>query len=168
MGEIKIPKSRIAILIGKKGEIKKKIESLTKMKLNISREGDVIVGGEGLGNYLAVQVVRAIGRGFNPEVALRLLKEGFILEIINIKEYTGKAEKKFIRIKGRLIGRQGRVWKKIEEKTNTNISIYGKTIAIIGCVDDVSLARRAFEKLLKGSPHGKVYKFIELELEKKE
>ena len=167
MNEIKIPKARVAVLIGKKGEVKKKIEKLGKVKLNISKDGYVIIKGEGLDCYLAIQVIRAIGRGFNPNIALDLLKENYLLDIINIKDYTGKSEKKFIRIKGRLIGKKGKAWKKIEEKTDTKISIYGKTIAIIGKIDNVYVVRRAFERLLRGAPHGKVYKFIDLELKKR-
>lgn len=167
MSEIKIPKARVAVLIGKKGETKKKIEKLAKIKLDISKEGDVVISGEGLGSYLAMEVIKAIGRGFNPNIALKLLKENYILQILDIKDYAGKSEKKFVRIKGRLIGKKGSTWKLLEEKTNTDISIYGKTIAIIGEVDDVDITRRAFEKLLKGSPHNKVYSFIELELKRR-
>lgn len=167
MTEIKIAKARVAVLIGKKGETKKRIEKLAKIKLNISKEGDVIIVGEGLGGYLAMEIVKAIGRGFNPNIALKLLKENYVLQTLDIREYTGKSEKKFVRIKGRLIGKKGSTWKLIEEKTNTDISVYGKTIAIIGEANDVSLSRRALEKLLKGAPHSKVYGFIELELKKK-
>ena len=167
MDEIKIPKARVAVLIGKNGEIKKKIEKLTKIKLKISREGDVIIDGMGLGSYLAVEVVKAIGRGFNPSIALKLLKENYILQLLAIKDYAGKSEKNLVRIKGRLMGKKGSTWKLFEEKTNTDISVYGKTIAIIGEVSDVDIVRRAFEKLLKGSPHSKVYMFIELELKKR-
>ena len=45
--ELKISKERIAILIGKKGETKRRLETLTKSKINIdSKEGDVIIRGE--------------------------------------------------------------------------------------------------------------------------
>lgn len=168
MNELKIPKARVAVLIGKKGEIKKRIEKLTEIKLNISKEGDVLIEGTGLGSYLATEIVKAIGRGFNPKIALRLLKENYVLIILNIKEYTGKSEKKFERIKGRIIGKKGFVWKMLEEKTNTNVSIYGKTVSVLGLAENVDLARRAFEKLLYGAPHNNVYKFIELELKKRE
>lgn len=167
MNELKIPKARVAVLIGKKGETKKKIEKLTEIKLNVSSEGDIEIIGEGLGSYFAMEIVKAIGRGFNPNIALKLMKEDYILQIMDIRDYTGKSEKKIVRIKGRLIGSQGRTWKLFEDKTNTAISIYGKTISIIGKCMDVDLARRAFEKLLHGSPHGKVYKFIETELNKR-
>ena len=37
--ELKIPKERIAVLIGKKGETKRVIERTTKTKLKVSRNG---------------------------------------------------------------------------------------------------------------------------------
>ncbi|MCX6707311.1 MAG: KH domain-containing protein [Candidatus Woesearchaeota archaeon] len=38
--DIKIPKDRVAVLIGKKGEVKKEIEECTKSKIKIdSKEG---------------------------------------------------------------------------------------------------------------------------------
>ena len=167
MSEIKIPEVRVAILVGKKGEIKRRIESKTNTQLEISKEGDVTIEGESMNVYVAELIVKAIGRGFNPNIALKLLNENNALDIIDIKENIGGSEKKFKRIKGRLIGTQGRAWKMLEKKTNTDVSIFGKTISIIGKIEDVDIARRAFEKLLGGSPHGKVYKFIEMELKRR-
>ena len=45
--ELKMPKERVAVLIGTKGETKKEIELATKTKLDIdSKEGDVTIRGE--------------------------------------------------------------------------------------------------------------------------
>ena len=41
--ELKIPKDRIAVLIGKNGEVKREIEELTESRIEIdSKEGDVV------------------------------------------------------------------------------------------------------------------------------
>lgn len=167
MDEIKIPKIRVAVLIGKKGTTKRKIEESTKTKLDVSKEGHVIIEGESFNTYVAKLIIRAIGKGFNPDTAFTLLNEENILEVIEIKNYIKNSERQFKRVKGRLIGAQGKARNTLESLTNTDISILGKTIAIIGKVDDVDLARRAVEKLLSGSPHGKVYKFIETELKRR-
>lgn len=160
--ELKIPKERVAVLIGKKGTTKKHIEKKTKTKLDVKSEGDVIITCEDNINFLVAQnMIKAVGRGFNPEIAGLLLDEDNILEIINILDFTGKSKKKFTRIKARLIGTQGRSRKLIEQMTNTEISIYGKTVSIIGSFDNVLLAKKALEHLLSGAPHGNVYKFIE-------
>lgn len=160
--DTKIPKERIAVLIGKEGITKKQIESATNIKLKIdSKEGDVFLEGEdALGLYSAREVVKAIGRGFNPEIALLLLKQDYMFEMINMLDYV-KSKNHMIRLKGRVIGAEGRSRKTIEELTETYISVYGKTIGIIGFSENVAIAKKAVESLLSGSPHSSVYKWLE-------
>ncbi|MEK6900583.1 MAG: KH domain-containing protein, partial [Nanoarchaeota archaeon] len=89
--ELKIPEERIAVLIGASGETKKEIERETKCKLDISKEGDVMISGDdGLMLFTAREIVRAVGRGFNPKVALLLLKPDYALEMIDMSEIAGK------------------------------------------------------------------------------
>src|SRR3989338_2713910 len=161
--EIKIPKDRIAVLIGKSGETKKKIESETHIKLNInSKDCDVSISGEdALGLYTAREVVRAISRGFNPEYALQLLKSDYSFEVFNIIDYVGKNKNAILRLKGRIIGKEGKARRIIEELTEANLCVYGKTIGIIGEIENVSIARRAVQSLLSGAPHANVYKWLE-------
>ncbi|MBU0535836.1 MAG: KH domain-containing protein [Nanoarchaeota archaeon] len=161
--DIKIPKERVAVLIGKKGEVKKEIENSTSTKLHIdSNEGEVSVRGEDpVGLLSAREIIKAIGRGFNPELATLLLKQDFCLEIVNIGDIAGKSKKKLLRLKGRIIGEEGKSRKTIETLTETNISVYGKTIAIIGKHANVNLARRAVESLISGSRHSAVYRALE-------
>ena len=160
--DTKIPKERIAVLIGKDGITKKQIESATNIKLKIdSKEGDVFLEGEdALGLYSAREVVKAIGRGFNPDIALLLLKQDYMLEMINMADYI-RSKNSMIRLKGRVIGAEGRSRKTIEELTETYISVYGKTIGIIGFSENVAMAKKAVESLLSGSPHSSVYKWLE-------
>ncbi len=161
--EIKIPKDRVAVLIGKKGFVKRKIQKLTDTKIIVdSREGDVTVEGEdSFAAYNTQMIIKAIGRGFNPDIALMLAHENYSLEIIDITEFTGKSEKKIKRIKARIIGTKGKAWKMIERLTGCHISVYGKTVSIIGPVEEVILARQAIEELLKGAPHSNAYRFIQ-------
>lgn len=161
--EIKIPKDRVAVLIGKKGVAKKKIQRLTNTKLIIdSKEGDVIIeSDDSFDAYNTQLIIKAIGRGFNPDVALLLTKENYNLEIIDITEFTGKSKKKMHRIKARLIGTEGKAWKTIERLTDCRLAVYGKTVSIIGPAEEVVLARQAVEDLLKGAPHSHVYKFVQ-------
>ncbi|MBR9692291.1 RNA-processing protein [Candidatus Woesearchaeota archaeon] len=159
--ELKIPKDRIAVLIGKKGEIKKEIETLTKTHINIdSKEGDVFISGnEAISLFNAREIVKAIGRGFNPEIAKLLFKPDYSLEIIDIEEYAGT--KNLRRVRGRLIGTEGKARKTIEGLTECYVSVYGRTVSIIGNVENVNIARRAVEGLLKGTKHGNIYKWLE-------
>lgn len=161
--EMKIPKDRVGALIGKKGEIKKYIEGKANLKLEIdSKSGDVaLMGEDSVALYETKNIIGAIGRGFAPETAFQLFNEKNVMEIIDINDYSGKSQKKFERLKGRVIGSEGKARKMIEDMTETNISVYGKTIGIIGELEHASMARRAVEQLLAGSPHGTVYRWLE-------
>lgn len=159
---LKIPYDRVAVLIGPNGTIKKEIEDATNTKLNIdSKEGDVsITGKDAILLYSAREIIKAIGRGFNPEIALQLLKTDNSFELIDINEYV-KNKNQHNRIKGRVIGKDGSSRRTIEELTETYIVVYGKTVGIIGTPEKVTVARRAIESLLSGSPHSTVYKWLE-------
>ncbi len=160
--ETKITKDRIAVLIGTEGDTKKQIEESTGSKIRIdSKEGDVFIeGSDALGLYSAREVVRAISRGFNPDIALLLLKPDYMLEIISLRDYTSE-KKHMLRLKGRVIGAEGSSRKTVETLTETYICVYGKTIGIIGMPEGVESARKAVESLLNGSPHSNVYKWLE-------
>ncbi|HLD96824.1 MAG TPA: KH domain-containing protein [Candidatus Nanoarchaeia archaeon] len=160
--ELKIPLARVAVVIGTQGKVKKEIEDATSTHLQIdSAEGDVFITGEdALGLYTAREVVIAIGRGFNPELAKLLLKQDYAAEHINIDDYA-KTRNHEIRIRGRVIGAEGRARKVIEELTDCHISVYGKTITLIGQVETLPICKRAIEKLLSGSQHSTVYRWLE-------
>ena len=76
-------------------------------------------------------------------------------------EYVGKSNDAMIRLKGRVIGRDGKSRKLIEELTECSISVFGKTISIIGSAESAAAARQAVESLLRGSTHANVYKWLE-------
>ena len=161
--ELKIPQERVAVLIGKKGEVKKTIEIDTKTQVKVdSLEGDIFIYGEdALGLYTAREVIRSIGRGFNPDIAKLLLKQDYVFEYIGINEFTGRSKNTMLRLKGRVIGKEGRSRKLIEELTESYISVYGKSVCIIGTAESAAMAKRAVEALLSGSTHASVYKWLE-------
>lgn len=160
--ELKIPKERIAVLIGKDGATKDDLESQTNSVISVdSKEGDVrITSTDSVQVYILKDIVKAVGRGFNPEIAMRLLKQDFVLELLSLSDFV-KSQNQIMRLKGRVIGKGGKARETIEELTETNISVYGKTIAIIGFCDDVAVCKKAVESLLSGSPHSSVYKWLE-------
>ncbi|GIU70395.1 MAG: RNA-processing protein [Candidatus Woesearchaeota archaeon] len=160
--ELKISKDRIAVLIGSKGETKKELESITDCKINVdSKEGDVIITGKDpISLFSLKEVIRAIARGFNPELSKQLLKQDYILEIISLNDYS-KEKNHQLRLKGRVIGMEGKARHTIEDLTECHISVYGKTISIIGKIEMVGLCKRALETLLAGTPHSNVYKWLE-------
>ncbi|MFP4403433.1 MAG: KH domain-containing protein [Nanoarchaeota archaeon] len=160
--ELKIPKERIAVLIGTKGKVKKEIEDITNTKIVIdSKDGDVnVIGEDSVVIFNVKEVIKAIARGFNPNTALLLLKQDYCLELIEISDYV-KSKNQFLRQKGRIIGREGKARKNIEHLTDTDICVYGKTIGIIGRYENANISRRALDSLLSGSPHATVYKWLE-------
>lgn len=162
---LKIPKERVAVLIGKKGEDKKRIETATKTEIEVdSKTGETSISlkknGDDVMHLKAVSIVKAIGRGFSPEHALSLLADNVFLEIMNLTELLGKNMKAINQKKGRVIGKSGITRKKIEEETSTFISVYGKTIAVIGSIEGIETAKEAIEMLLRGTTHDKVYAFL--------
>ncbi|WP_290597923.1 MULTISPECIES: KH domain-containing protein [unclassified Archaeoglobus] len=160
--EIEIPEDRIGALIGKEGEIKRLIEEKTGCKLRVSSKfGFVKVECEdALGFMRARDVVTAIAHGFSPEIALRLLDdEMLVLEVIDLS--TIVSESAMRRIKGRIIGKEGKMRRQIEDMLNVNISIHGKHVAIIGEAENVAAAREAIMMLVDGAQHSTVIKFME-------
>lgn len=160
--EIKIPKDRVPILIGKKGTVKKGLQFALKIRLEINDDGIILIKStDSLNIYIAKQVLKAIGRGFNPDIAIQLQDEINSLEVLNIDDYSKKNKNRQFSIKSRLIGTNGKSRRIIERLTNTHIQIYGKTASIIGEVSNVNLARQALDRLMQGAKHGNVYAFIE-------
>ncbi|MGZ7096158.1 MAG: KH domain-containing protein, partial [Methanobacterium sp.] len=63
--------------------------------------------------------------------------------------------------KGRIIGREGRTKEIIHEMTGVEISIYGKTVALIGDMERIQIAKEAISMILDGVRHKTVYSFLE-------
>jgi ribosomal RNA assembly protein len=64
------------------------------------------------------------------------------------------------RLKGRVIGKEGKTRRIIEELTEANVSVYGHTISIIGRRDQVYTAKEAVRMLIRGSLHRSVYRYL--------
>jgi ribosomal RNA assembly protein len=159
---IKIPAERLEVLKSVVGDISER----TQTEINIDEELCEIEiiekeGADLLLTWVARDVVKAIGRGFEPEIAFRLFEKSMELKIIELRDFIGKSKNALIRIRGRIIGRDGSAKQVIEDATETNITVYGKTVAIIGRPDKVENASRAISMLASGSKHGSVYKMLE-------
>lgn len=120
-----------------------------------------VSGEDALGLYTAREIIKAIGRGFNPEIAKQLLKSDYVFEVVDLSEFAGKSKEAMIRLKGRVIGKEGKSRRLIEELAECSISVFGKTISIIGTPESAYSAKHAVEALLRGSTHANVYKWLE-------
>ncbi len=158
---VRVPEERVSVIIGKKGSVKREIERLFNCKLEIVEGNDVIIkGAEPLKVLRARDVIQAIARGFSPQNALKLRDSNLMLEVISLQELLGRNSSKIRRQKARIIGTGGSVRKQMEEMTNTLISVYGKTISVIGPPVNVKLVRDAVTMLVKGAKHSTVYNFL--------
>ncbi len=166
---MKIGKNRIAVIIGKNGEMKREIEKALGVRIDLdSKTGDCEIkpvlnnpNYNPLNVFTAQKVVNAINRGFNPKKAMKLLEETYDLEIFNLLSILGKSDKRIKRIKGRIIGRNGEMRKAIERYAESFISVYGKTVSIIADYDNLQISRKAVSMLINGMPHHVVLKFLE-------
>lgn len=170
---IKIPRDRIGALIGPEGRVKANIEKKLHVELEIdSSTGEVTITLDPNAQdpsllFRAKEVITAIGRGFSPERTFRLLRnEDTMLNVIDLRQTVGKSPADIQRLKGRIIGKGGKTRRIIEELTDSDISVYGHTVSIIGSFDQTDAAREAILMLIKGSQHRTVYQFLQKKRQK--
>jgi ribosomal RNA assembly protein len=165
---VKIPKERVGVLIGPDGKVKQRIEEKFMVELLIDGDsgGVTVVLSEKASDpsllFRAKDTVTAIGRGFSPEQAFRLLRnEDDIFDYIDLRAVFGRSESDIKRVKGRVIGANGKTRKLIEELTEASMVVYGHTIGFIGSFEQVDVARNAVQMLVNGSQHHTVYKYLQ-------
>lgn len=163
---VKIPRDRIGVLVGRGGQVKTEVEERCSVGVLIDSEtGDARITSKGdiseTEPFKAINIITAIARGFSPHRAFRLLDDDVLLEIIDLREYTGKSRNALIRIRGRIIGFNGKSRRLIEELSGSYVSVYGHTVAIIGTAEEVKSAADAIKKLASGSAHRTVYKKLQ-------
>ena len=164
---VRIPKERVAILIGPEGKVKQYVEEKLQVKLDVDNEGSVTITlSENASDpsllLKAKDVVTAIGRGFSPEVAFRLIRnEDDIFDLIDLRVIFGRSESDIKRIKGRIIGAEGKTRRLIEELTEADVVVYGHTVGIIGSFEESDAARNAVQMIIEGCEHHTVYNYLQ-------
>ncbi len=160
-----IPKTRIAVLIGKDGETKKGIENTLKVKIEVdTEEGSLSVENKGddvLAEWKARDIIKAVGEGINPQKAMKLKSDDYVLEIIELEDIVGRSKKALERQKARIIGTKGKARKTLEEYTGAHVSVSRKCVAIVGTHERAEAAREAVTLICRGMPHGIVYKHLQ-------
>ncbi|HIH13812.1 MAG TPA: RNA-processing protein [Nanoarchaeota archaeon] len=154
--EILIPKARVKVVLSMNTLLEKenaKIEAVGNLIKIVSDDALILA--------IAKNIVEAVGRGFEPGVAKLLFKDDFAFEQLSIADYGYKKPNHLKRIKGVVIGENGKAKNIIEKRTGTRLAIYGKTVSIIGKHDAVQKARHAVEMLLTGRRHATAYRFLE-------
>ena len=162
----RVPKNRIAVLIGKGGQTRKMLEEASGAKLDIdSKTGEVMAEWEEEPDPVVrmkmPDVVLAIGRGLAPSRAVQLIEDDIFLRMYDIREWVGRQPNQTRRMRSRLIGRNGRIRSLIEEISYCEMAIHGSTVLVIGDQDGVALAAPAIEGILRGSEHSTVLHGLE-------
>lgn len=159
MKEVRIPEDRVGVIIGSDGETKEEFEKLTDCELTV-KDNTAEIDGDALEEMTGQQVVKAIGRGFSPEKAFRLVEEDYVLHVMDINQFANNSNQRE-RLKGRVIGRDGETRRHLEKVAEIDLSIYGSTIAFIGRAGNIEVALEAVRMLLKGSSHATAYDYLE-------
>jgi len=146
---IRIPGDRIGVLIGNNGKTRRQIESTFGVKITVESDSggveikvnqdqpDVSV------MFTVKNIVKAIGRGFSPKKALMLQDEDNDIMVIDLEEYVGTSKNAQKRVRGRIIGKQGKSREILEELTECQVSVYGGTVALIGPYEMLQVAKEA-------------------------
>ena len=166
MRSIRIPQDRVGTIIGTKGETKKMLQRISGISIDVDTEGEVMIHddeetADPLMALKIIDVVKAIGRGFSPDRATRLFDDDEYLEVVDLKEFVGGRNNQLSRIRGRIIGKDGKTRQIIEDLTGVYVTIYGNTVALIGNSVSLPVAKHAVELLLNGSEHATVYHYLE-------
>ncbi len=171
MRVVTIDAKKAARLTKAGGKPLKELESKAGVEITIKSEAPedkvIEISGEPEGEWGAEQVLNAIGLGFAPKAAFKLLGDNCFLEVIDLQVLLGGNDNAISRYKSRIIGTAGKSKKKIEELSGATIAINdGPQIGILGEFEDVKTAKEAITRLLEGSQHAGVFAFLKNEKRK--
>jgi len=162
-----IPQERVPVLRGHKDATLKEIMQRTKTSITVEDGGRVIIEpteeSTPISMMKARDIIRAIGLGFSPDVALALLSDDMVIDIVDVKDFMldHHNEKALRRMLGRVIGKKGKAKRNIEEIADVHLSIFDGKVAIIGSYENVEAAKKAISELLEGKMHATVYRHLE-------
>ncbi len=164
---VKIPKERVGILIGPEGKIKQDIETKLNVKLDVDKEGSVnIILSRTILTHPFSQSQRhrnSHRQRLHHRKPLSDLSrnEDDIFDMIDLRLIFGRSESDIKRIKGRIIGTEGKTRKLIEELTEADVVVYGHTVGIIGSFTEADAARNAVQMVIDGCEHHTVYNYLQ-------
>ncbi len=151
----------IKIIVDKLARItknRKKLEELLEVKVT-NRGTEVYLEGSPENEYIAEKVIMALDFGFPYSTVSELKTEDLVFETLNIKEYSN--QKNLQRVRGRIIGKGGKVLKTISDLSNCYLEIKDNNIGIIGEPEFIKNAQEAIISIVKGSKIGNVYAHLE-------
>ena len=133
-----------------------------KLNIKISNRGkEISISGKAVDEYIAEKVIDALDLGFPFSKAISIKEEGFLFEILNIKDYTTRKDLK--RVRARIIGKNGKVLKTLTKLTGCFFEIKENHIGIIGEAQAIERAQEAIISIIKGTKHSNIYSRLERE-----
>ncbi|MBR9682806.1 MAG: RNA-processing protein [Candidatus Aenigmarchaeota archaeon] len=149
------PKDRIGVIKSK--DTINRFEKELNIKISTVENMVEIEAEDGLSLYQGKNIIKAIARGFAPVKAERLLEEETQLEILDLGHFT---ENKLKVIKSRIIGTEGSMREEIEMGSGTYVSVYGKTVSLIGTYEQIKIAKDAINLIIDGAMLPTVKRFL--------
>jgi ribosomal RNA assembly protein len=137
---------------------KKLLQKIKLHDVSIEFEGSTAhIKGESALEVMSVKnVVTAFNRGFDADISSLLLDD---IIVISLRDYTA-SDKRAMQLKGRVIGSRGMIKKRLMRETLCYINVYGKTISIIGQIENLSIVHSAVDMILRGAKHDNVFAMI--------
>lgn len=131
-----------------------------KLKVGFTINGNqVSINGKEADVYSAEKVLEALDVGFPIDISLLLADPEYLLEFMNIKDFTRRGNLEDVR--ARIIGTQGKTKKLVEKLSGCSVKLKENTVYIVGHAEDIRETMTAIERLIRGSAQGKVYGFLE-------
>ena len=137
---------------------RERLEKILEVKITIN-SGEIFVNGSPEKEYVAEKVIDALSAGFPFSAAMLIKDEEYLLETINIKEYTKR--KDLERIRARIIGKKGKTLRAISHITNCFLELKDNSVWIIGSFENVKSARDGIISLIRGAKQSSIYSFLE-------
>lgn len=137
----------------------KELDVTFEIKRSGESAGIIIKGGSPIHEYIVSEILEAIASGFDLETALLLRDEEFIFKKINLKTYAHGSRLEVV--KGRIVGKEGRVKQVIQDLSECFICLADNNASIIGKAENAELASRALEAIIRGSKHANIFKLLE-------
>ncbi|MEM4772857.1 MAG: KH domain-containing protein [Nanoarchaeales archaeon] len=111
--------------------------------------------------YRFDKVVKSIKANFSLDICEKVYFGEYDIIDIDLKRISNKKVNHLIRIKGRIIGENGKAIKELEIRTGAKISLNDKYLYIAG--DEISLqaAYETLKRLISGSSHSKAFEFAD-------
>jgi len=138
-------------------------KAILEKKLNVKitfKGNEILFEGEAVDEYIAEKVLMALNFGFSLKTSLLLKnEENYNFEILNIKDFTKR--KDLERIRGRIIGTNGRTLRTLTELTKCFFELKDNSVGIIGDSGHIKNAQTSLISLIHGTKQANVYSFLE-------